>query len=154
MQQTTPTLGEFSPASILGRPANYQGVYSLACICFLIHIMTMKRIIMILSVLAEPTRFKAMSLLWDGREHCVCELVDILGKSQSTVSRHMSALKKAGLVVDRRDAQWVRYRRNSALHAPIAALVDAVFKAAKGVKKAKFGNSCRKARLETALRQS
>ena len=68
----------------------------------------------------------ALRLLWDGQEHCVCELMEKLGASQSRMSRHMGTLKIAGLVVDRRDAQWVRYRRNPALDPKIATVVDAV----------------------------
>lgn len=80
----------------------------------------------ILTALAEPTRLAAMRLLWDGREHCVCELMRALGASQSRMSRHMAVLKQVGLVVDRRDAQWVRYRRNPDLPAELAGVVDAV----------------------------
>jgi ArsR family transcriptional regulator len=79
----------------------------------------------ILAALAEPTRLEALRLVWDGREHCVCELMRALGASQSRMSRHMAALKSAGLVTDRRDAQWVRYRRAPNLPQPVAALVDA-----------------------------
>ena len=79
----------------------------------------------ILAALAEPTRLAAMRLLWDGREHCVCELMRELGASQSRMSRHMALLKQAGLVVDRRDAQWVRYRRAPNLHREVAAVIDA-----------------------------
>lgn len=79
----------------------------------------------VLSALAEPTRLEAVRLLWDGREHCVCELMRELGASQSRMSRHMAALKAAGLVVDRRDAQWVRYRRAPHLPADVTALVAA-----------------------------
>lgn len=79
-----------------------------------------------LSALAEPTRLAAVRLLWDGREHCVCELMRELGATQSRMSRHMAVLKQAGLVVDRRDAQWVRYRRNPGLPAAATAIVDAV----------------------------
>ena len=81
--------------------------------------------IMILSALAEPTRLEALRLVWDGREHCVCELMRALGASQSRMSRHVAALKTAGLVVDRRDAQWVRYRRAPDLPQEVIALVDA-----------------------------
>jgi ArsR family transcriptional regulator, arsenate/arsenite/antimonite-responsive transcriptional repressor len=81
--------------------------------------------IMLLSSLAEPTRLEALRLVWDGREHCVCELMSALGASQSRMSRHMAALKSAGLVTDRRDAQWVRYRRAPNLPQPVIALVDA-----------------------------
>lgn len=79
----------------------------------------------ILTALAEPTRLAAVRLLWDGREHCVCELMRLVGASQSRMSRHMAVLKSAGLVTDRRDAQWVRYRRTDGLPPEIAALVDA-----------------------------
>ena len=79
----------------------------------------------ILSALAEPTRLAAIRLLWDGQEHCVCELMQRLGASQSRMSRHMAVLKAAGLVIDRRDAQWVRYRRAPQLAASTAQLVEA-----------------------------
>lgn len=64
----------------------------------------------ILALLADPTRRSALALLQDGDELCVCELMASLHVTQSRMSRHMSALKVAGLVTDRRDAQWVRYR--------------------------------------------
>jgi len=80
----------------------------------------------ILSALADPTRLAALRLLWDGREHCGCELMHALGKSQSCTSRHMTSLKRIGLIVDRRDAQWVRYRRNPQIPKSIAALVRAI----------------------------
>lgn len=79
----------------------------------------------ILSALAEPVRLEALRLVWDGREHCVCELMRELGASQSRMSRHMAALKTAGLVVDRRDAQWVRYCRAPNLPQEVIRLVDA-----------------------------
>lgn len=80
----------------------------------------------LMSALSDPTRLEALRLLWDGEEHCVCELMRKLGASQSRMSRHMGALKVAGLVSDRRDAQWVRYRRKPRLDAAIVAVVDAV----------------------------
>ena len=57
-----------------------------------------------------------------------------LGATQSRMSRHMSALKTAGLVLDRRDAQWVRYRRNPNLPAAVAAVVDSILVADKSVR--------------------
>lgn len=80
----------------------------------------------LMSALSDSTRLAALRLLWDGEEHCVCELMDVLGATQSRMSRHMGVLKINGLVVDRRDAQWVRYRRNPALPAPVVAVIDAV----------------------------
>jgi len=83
----------------------------------------------VLTAICEPTRRAALALLWDGGEHCVCELMTRLDASQSRMSRHMKVLREAGLVLDRRDAQWVRYRRNPDLASDIAAVIDAVLTA-------------------------
>lgn len=80
----------------------------------------------ILSALAEPTRLAALRMLWDQGEHCACELIARLDATQSRVSRHMQVLKQAGLVTDRRDAQWVRYRINPDLAPEVRQLLDAV----------------------------
>ena len=90
-----------------------------------------------MSALSDPTRLAAMRRLWDGNEHCVCELMKRLGATQSRMSRHMGVLKNAGLVVDRRDAQWVRYRRNPALGRELTAIVNAVVAALPAEKRKK-----------------
>lgn len=85
----------------------------------------------ILNALCDPTRRSALAVLWDGGEHCVCELMDQLDVSQSRMSRHMKILREAGLVIDRRDAQWVRYRRNPDMTPEIIAVISAVLNADK-----------------------
>lgn len=84
----------------------------------------------VLSALSEPTRLGAVRILADGGEHCVCELMRRLDVTQSRMSRHMMTLKQAGLVTDRRDAQWVRYRLNPDLTPATRAILDAVLRAA------------------------
>lgn len=93
-----------------------------------------------ISALSEPTRLAAVELLADGREHCVCELMERLGATQSRMSRHMAVLKAVGIVTDRRDAQWVRYRRNPDLAAELDAILDAVVRAVEA-RKAALGAS-------------
>ncbi len=85
----------------------------------------------LLTALCDPTRRAALALLWGGGEHCVCELMARLDASQSRMSRHMKVLREAGVVLDRRDAQWVRYRRNPDLAPKLAAVIDAVLAAEK-----------------------
>lgn len=80
----------------------------------------------IMQALCDPTRREALALLWSGEEHCVCELMARLNVSQSRMSRHMKVLREVGLVLDRRDAQWVRYKRNPDLAKEHAAVIDAV----------------------------
>ena len=87
----------------------------------------------ILTALCDPTRRAALALLWRGGEWCVCDLMARCDASQSRMSRHMKVLREAGLVLDRRDAQWVRYRRNPRIAPDVAAVVDAVLAADRGL---------------------
>lgn len=87
------------------------------------------RLTALIQLLADPTRRSALVLLRSGDELCVCELMRSLGASQSRMSRHMAALKEAGLVTDRRDAQWVRYRIASDIEPATMCILDAVLAA-------------------------
>ena len=58
--------------------------------------------------LAHPTRLQILELLRPG-ERCVCEIFPALEMEQSNVSRHLSVLKKAGLVQSRKDGLRVIY---------------------------------------------
>ncbi len=59
--------------------------------------------------LADEVRLKALLLLLD-QELCVYELVEALQQSQPKVSRNLAQLRKTGLLLDRRQGQWVYYR--------------------------------------------
>jgi len=59
--------------------------------------------------LADRTRLRIVNLLLTG-ELCVCDIQRILETSQSGVSRHLTYLKHAGLVRDRRDGVRIFYR--------------------------------------------
>ncbi len=83
-----------------------------------------------LRLLGDDTRLRIFTLLTKA-ELCVCEIEDILGLSQSLVSNHLAALRRAGLVDGRRDEEdgrWIFYRANreaaAALRDRLAALLD------------------------------
>jgi len=59
--------------------------------------------------LSDPTRLRIMGLLLTG-EVCVCDIHESLKLSQPKVSRHLSYLRKAGLVSTRREGLWIHYR--------------------------------------------
>jgi DNA-binding transcriptional ArsR family regulator len=61
-----------------------------------------------LKAAGDPTRTRILMLLERG-PLCVCQLQVVLGLAASTVSRHLSVLKTAGFVHDRRDGKWVEY---------------------------------------------
>jgi ArsR family transcriptional regulator len=71
-----------------------------------------------------------MRLIIQKREACLCDILAKVDLPQPNMSRHMSMLRRAGLVLDRRDARWVRYRRNTDLDKDLARIVDAVLQAA------------------------
>jgi len=58
---------------------------------------------------ANPTRLRILSLLQERKEICVCDLCHVLGEAQPKVSRHLGALRRAGLVDVRRDGKWKHY---------------------------------------------
>ena len=68
----------------------------------------MKKIAKIYKALSDETRLRILNLLHD-EELCVCNIMDSLEMGQSKVSRHLTYLKNAGLVEDRRKGKWVYY---------------------------------------------
>jgi ArsR family transcriptional regulator len=62
------------------------------------------------NALANANRLMIVDTLAKAGEMCVCEIVEVLGCDQSTVSKHLTLLKGAGLVEDRREGTWVYYR--------------------------------------------
>jgi arsenate reductase/ArsR family transcriptional regulator len=62
----------------------------------------------LLKAVADRTRLRILSML-DGGPLCVCQVVEVLGLAQSTVSKHLALLTQAGLVVDERRGRWTYY---------------------------------------------
>lgn len=86
----------------------------------------------VLTAVADPLRLRSLALMERENELCVCELVAALDAPQPKVSRHLAVLRGAGVVVDRRDAQWVFYRVNPTLAPEHARLLAAAIAAARG----------------------
>jgi len=70
----------------------------------------MRQIADIMKSLEDETRLRIMALLiLNAEELCVCDFVAVLKLPQSTVSRHLSHLKNAGWLSDRRAGVWMNY---------------------------------------------
>ncbi|NYT02011.1 MAG: winged helix-turn-helix transcriptional regulator [Methanosarcinales archaeon] len=63
----------------------------------------------IFRALADPCRLRILKLLQEG-EFCVCEIMIALDRPQSSTSHHLSILKSAGLIKERREGKWSLYR--------------------------------------------
>lgn len=69
----------------------------------------MQHFMAITKALADENRVRILLALRSG-ELCVCQIVELVQLATSTVSRHMSVLKHAGLVEARKDGRWMYYR--------------------------------------------
>lgn len=63
----------------------------------------------IFKALSEESRLRILSLLLEC-ELCVCEIEACLKMTQSNASRHLTALKKCGILESYKKAQWTYYR--------------------------------------------
>jgi ArsR family transcriptional regulator len=62
--------------------------------------------------LCDLTRLRMLVLLGREGELCVCELTHALNEIQPKISRHLALLREIGVVLDRRQGQWIYYRLN------------------------------------------
>lgn len=69
----------------------------------------MQDILALTKALADENRIRAVMMLRHG-ELCVCQIIAMLGLAPSTVSKHMSILRQARLVVGRKEGRWMYYR--------------------------------------------
>jgi ArsR family transcriptional regulator len=70
----------------------------------------MKKEAQLFKSLADETRLKILWLLMGREELCVCDIMGVLGITQSKASRHLRYLYHLGWVTDRREGVWMNYR--------------------------------------------
>ncbi len=88
----------------------------------------------IIKAMAHPSRLFIVDELSRG-ERCVCELTALVGADISTVSKHLSLLKKVGIVADRKDGLMVYYRLKIPCIMKFFECVEAVQQAGAGSRK-------------------
>ncbi len=69
----------------------------------------MRETLRVTKALADLQRVRILMMLLPG-ELCVCQIVEVLGLAPSTVSKHLSILSAADLVVSRKDGRWAYFR--------------------------------------------
>ena len=82
----------------------------------------MRELIAIARALSDPTRIRVMAALRNG-ELCVCELVDALDISQSSLSSHLQICREVGVVTTRKESRWIYY----SLSTRYAPLIETIF---------------------------
>ena len=80
----------------------------------------------IFKALGDPNRIRILKMVLE-RELCMCEVREVLGLSNSTVSKHLTILRDAGLLLDAKEGKWVNFRVNDkAGRAFIRSVIDLV----------------------------
>jgi ArsR family transcriptional regulator len=79
----------------------------------------------ILKALAHPSRLLIVEKLSE-KSYCVCELTAMVGADTSTVSKHLSILRNAGLISDRKEGTSVYYSLEAPCLLRLLACVESV----------------------------
>jgi ArsR family transcriptional regulator, arsenate/arsenite/antimonite-responsive transcriptional repressor len=82
----------------------------------------MLEVVAIARALADPTRVRIVAALRNG-ELCVCELVDALGISQSSLSSHLQICRQSGVLTTRKESRWIYY----SLSTRYGSLIERIF---------------------------
>lgn len=83
----------------------------------------MDQLIQIFKALSDKNRLRIVKML-EQKSMCVCEITEILQLANSTVSRHLSILKNAGLIVSQKEGRWINYKINPESDKYVNALKD------------------------------
>lgn len=79
----------------------------------------------VLKALAHPSRLLIVEKLAE-KAHCVCELTEMVGSDTSTVSKHLSLLRNAGIISDRKQGTSVYYSLEAPCLLRLLACVESV----------------------------
>lgn len=71
----------------------------------------MRQLTKIFKALSDSNRLRILKML-EVRPLCVCEITEVLQLATSTVSKHLSLLREADLIVDSKQGKWVNYQIN------------------------------------------
>ena len=96
----------------------------------------MRELLAVMKALADESRLRMIAAL-DGRELCLCQLVELLGLATSTVSRHASILQQARLVDSRKEGRWTYFRLDQNAPSQATAAATLVVEALKGDRQAR-----------------
>jgi ArsR family transcriptional regulator len=69
----------------------------------------MREFMAVTKALSDPSRVRILLAL-RCRELCVCQITELFGFAPSTMSKHLSVLHQAGLILSRKVERWVYYR--------------------------------------------
>ncbi len=76
---------------------------------------TLAQMVDVYKALGHPVRLRILAMLSTG-ELCACQITAVLKLAGSTVSAHLSELRRAGVLVERKQGRWVIFRHADDAH--------------------------------------
>jgi len=89
-------------------------------------LINLKKITKILKALADESRIRVLALLKERNGLCVCEITDIIGLSQPTISSHLKKLQDAEIITYSKDGLWVNYSLDENMDKEVEQLLGAL----------------------------
>ncbi len=86
----------------------------------------LKQITKNLKALADENRVRILNLLYRKKDLCVCEITEVIGLSQPTISSHLKLLESSNLVTYSKDGKWINYRINPEIDKRMKQILDTV----------------------------
>ncbi|MCJ7665840.1 MAG: metalloregulator ArsR/SmtB family transcription factor [Actinobacteria bacterium] len=87
----------------------------------------LKNIEKTIKALADKNRIRIIYILKARRDLCVCEITDIIGLSQPTISSHLKLLENAGLLESYKNGLWVNYNISSQLDPSSSEILEIIY---------------------------
>ena len=98
----------------------------------------LKQTTKIAKALADENRIRILCLLKNKKDLCVCEITDIIGLAQPTISSHLKLLENAVLIESFKDGLWVNYNISSFLDSFSSEFIEDLYKNLKNDKQIKI----------------
>ena len=98
---------------------------------------TMKKIIKILKALSDENRLRIICLIFQKSGLCVCEIQEIIGLSQPTISFDLKKLEEAEIITHSKSGLWVNYLINENLEKNLLDIISLLINESKNDKKIK-----------------
>lgn len=98
----------------------------------------LKQTIKIAKALADENRIRILCLLKNKKDLCVCEITEIIGLAQPTISSHLKLLENAGLIQSYKNGLWVNYNIAGSLDPFSAEFIEVLYKNLKNDKQIKI----------------
>jgi len=89
-------------------------------------LINLKKITKILKALADESRIRITVLLKKRNGLCVCEITEIIGLSQPTISSHLKKLQDAEIITYSKDGLWVNYSLDENMEKEVKQLLDSM----------------------------